>query len=154
MLIRPITYTDFNDEEVTETFYFNISKSEIVDLEVGYEDGLENFVRRIVRTDDKKALLGEFKKIILLSYGERSSDGKRFVKSAELRESFSQTAAYDALFMELITDEDKLVTFIKAVLPKDMSAELEKMVSSQTIELPDLPPSPFPKPFPGPEPTP
>ena len=153
MLKRSITYTDFNDEEVTETFYFNITKSELVDLEVGHEDGLENFVMRIVKTEDKKALIGEFKRIILLSYGERSADGKRFVKNQELRDAFEQSAAYDALFIELLSSEDALVAFIQGVLPKDLVAGMDTSANppaTQTVELPDSPPSPFPKPSPGP----
>lgn len=122
MLVRPITYTDFNDNEVTETFHFHISKNEIVDLEVEHNEGMEEFIKRIVEADDKKALLGEFKRIILLAYGEKSEDGKRFIKSDELSHAFSQTAAFDTLFIEMFTSEDAAVNFIQGALPADISA--------------------------------
>ncbi len=127
MLKRDITYLDFNDEEVTDTFYFNITKSEIVELEVEHKEGLDATIKKIIETKDNKSLIAEFKRIILLSYGEKSADGKRFDKTDEMRKGFSQTAAYDALFMELATQDEAAATFIKGVLPNDMSVELDKM---------------------------
>ncbi len=127
MLKRDITYLDFNDEEVTDTFYFNITKSEIIELEVEYKEGLDATIKRIIETKDNKSLIAEFKRLILLAYGEKSADGKRFIKSDESREAFSQTGAYDSLFMELATQDDKAAEFIKGVLPKDISAEIDKM---------------------------
>lgn len=126
MLIRPITYENFDGETVTETFHFNLSKSEIIELQVSYKDGLEAALARIVRTSDKKQLVEEFKRIVLLSYGERSDDGKRFIKSDELREAFSQTAAYDTLFVELATDDTAAAEFIKGIIPKDFAKEVDK----------------------------
>ncbi len=126
MLKRDITYRDFNDEEVTDTFYFNITKSEIIELEVEHQEGLEGMIKRIIETKDNKSLISQFKRIVLLSYGEKSADGKRFIKSEESREAFSQTAAFDALFIELATEDEKAASFITGVLPKDMSAEIDK----------------------------
>lgn len=120
MLKRDIKYTDFDGNEVTETFYFNITKSEAVELEVGHKGGMEEFLKRIVQTQDHASMISEFKRIILLSYGVKSEDGKRFIKSDEMREEFSQTAAFDALFIELASNEDAAATFIKGVLPADL----------------------------------
>ncbi|MET0786302.1 MAG: hypothetical protein ABWY25_06310 [Paenisporosarcina sp.] len=127
MLKRDITYEDFDGEKVTETFYFNLTRSEIIELEVGYKGGLQEALQRIVKADDKKTLIAEFKKIVLLAYGVKSDDGKRFIKNDELREEFSQTAAYDALFMELATSDDAAATFIRGVVPKDFAKEVEKI---------------------------
>jgi hypothetical protein len=135
MLKRDISYEDFDGEKVTGTFYFNLSKSEIIELEVGYKEGLQETLTRIVKTNDRKRLIEEFKKIILLSYGERSEDGKRFVKNDELREAFSQTAAYDALFIELATDDEAAAVFIRGVIPKDFAQEIDK---AEVLNLPAL----------------
>jgi hypothetical protein len=135
MLKRDISYEDFDGEKVTSTFYFNLSKSEIIELEVGYKEGLQETLTRIVKTNDRKRLIEEFKKIILLSYGERSEDGKRFVKNDELREAFSQTAAYDALFIELATDDEAAAVFIRGVIPKDFAQEIDK---AEVLNLPAL----------------
>ena len=126
MLKRDITYEDFDGEKTTETFYFNLTKSEIVELEVAYDGGLQAALLRIVKTNDRKNLVAEFKKIILLSYGQKSEDGKRFIKSDELREGFSQTAAFDALFIELATNDDAAATFLKGIVPKEFSQEMDK----------------------------
>lgn len=135
MLKRDITYEDFDGEQVTETFYFNLTKSEIIELEVSYKEGLQAALLRIVKAQDNKTLIAEFKKIVLLAYGERSEDGKRFIKNDEIREAFSQTAAYDALFMELATSDDAAATFIKGVVPKDFAKEIEK---TQDVPLPPV----------------
>jgi hypothetical protein len=135
MLKRDITYENFDGEKVTETFYFNLTKSEIVELEVGYDEGLQEVLQRIIKTENRKRLIEEFKRIILLSYGERSEDGKRFVKNDQLREGFAQTAAYDALFIELATNEESAAVFIKGIIPKDFAQEVEK---AEVVKLPAL----------------
>ena len=144
MLKREITYENFNGAKETDTFYFNLTRTEIVELEVSYESGLEASIQRIIDSKDVKALITEFKRIVLLAYGVRSEDGKRFVKSDKLREEFSQTAAYDALFMELATDENAAVVFIKGILPADMSKELDKAELGKNVQqsfsIPPVPP--------------
>lgn len=141
MLKREITYEDFDGQTVTETFYFNLTKTEIVQLEVDYEGGLETTLRRIITTEDVKALMREFKRIVLLAYGVRSEDGKRFVKNDELREAFTQTAAYDALFIELATSDEAAAKFIKGIIPKDLAAEIVTQ-PTMDVQLPGMPPPP------------
>jgi hypothetical protein len=127
MLKRNITYKDFNGETVTDIFYFNLGKAEIVEMEVSGEGGsFGDFLRNIVKTEDRKGLVVEFKKLILMSYGEKSQDGKHFEKDEIIRKRFSQTAAFDALFMELISSDDAAAIFVQGILPSDMSAELDK----------------------------
>lgn len=126
MLKRPITYTDFDDNVVTEDFYFNLTKSEMIELIVEKDEGLDEWLKRIVAMEDRRELISEFKRIILLTYGVKSPDGKRFVKSDELRSEFAQTPAYDALFMELATNENAAADFINGVMPKDLREEAAK----------------------------
>jgi len=147
MLKRDITYEDFNGETVTETFYFNLTKTEIIQLQFGYEGGLEAAIRKIIESEDGKQLIDEFQKIVLASYGVKSEDGKRFIKTEELREEFKQTAAYDQLFMDLATNEDAAADFIKGVVPKDLTEELQRLAAAPTppatVDVP-LPPPPRP----------
>lgn len=138
MLKRDITYEDFNGNTVTETFYFNMTKTEVIELEVSYEGGLEGILKKIIETEDRKGLIEEFKKIVLLSYGMKSPDGKRFIKNDELREEFSQSAAFDVLFIELATDDDAAAIFVKGILPGDLSKEVAK---AEVVELPKDPPA-------------
>ena len=121
MLKRDIKYTNFDDEEVVETFYFNLTKTELLELEVSDKDGFAAMMERIVKTVNKQKLVEEFKKLILLAYGERSEDGKRFIKNDEVREAFSQTAAFDQLFFELATDAELGAAFVVGIVPADIS---------------------------------
>src|SRR5688500_15565617 len=102
MLKRDITYKDLDDQEVTDTFYFNMTKTELLEMDLGKgEGGMDAWLRKIIDTRDNAGLFGEFKRIILAAYGERSPDGKRFIKSDEAREAFAQSMACDALVFEM-----------------------------------------------------
>ena len=129
MLKKTITYTDFNGDEVSEDFFFHLSKAELVELELSYKGGLQEAIKRIVAAEDGKAIIGEFKKIILGSYGQRSDDGRRFIKNQTLRDEFESTEAYSTLFMELVTDADKAAEFVRGVIPKDLVEETAKVVA-------------------------
>lgn len=130
MLKRTIKYTNFNDEEVEEVFYFNISKPELIEMEVEYDGGLTGFIKRIVESNSGRDIIMQFKEFILRSYGQRSDDGKRFIKNDQLREEFSQSAAYHVLFMELATSAEKAAEFLMGTLPKDMQGDLEKAIAA------------------------
>lgn len=122
MLKRSISYEDFNGNSVSEVFYFNITKSELIELELSYEGGFQEALQNIIDAQDHRRLVEEFKKIILFAYGIKSDDGKSFVKNDDLRTAFSQTAAYNALFLELATEADKAATFINAIMPRDIQS--------------------------------
>lgn len=139
MLKRNITYEDFDGNSVTETFYFNISKPELVELEVEKKGGFSDWIQAIIKAEDNKTVVEQFKRIVLLAYGVKSEDGKRFIKNDQLREEFSQTNAYNELFMELATQEDAAVRFLTGVLPKDMAEEIQK--SSDPKALATTPPA-------------
>ena len=117
MLIKNITYTDYDGNERNETFYFNLSKAELMELEMSIDGGWAERIQQIVNAKDVPTLSKIFKDLILRSYGEKSPDGKRFVKSAALSEAFTQTEAYSELFMELITDPDAASDFMNGILP-------------------------------------
>lgn len=137
MLKRDITYENFDGEKVTEVFRFNLTKTELFELKVDFDDGseggLEKLIEQIQKTEDLKSMVDIFKRIILLSYGELTEDGKRFVKSDEIREAFTHTAAYDELFMELATSDDAASKFIIGIVPKEFAEELK---NSQELKLP------------------
>lgn len=120
MLKKTIKYTDYNDVEREEDFYFNLTKSEIMEMQLTTEGGLAERIQKIAKTVDVPSLTKLFKGIILKSYGEKSDDGKRFIKSEELSEAFSQTEAYDVLFMELMSDDEAASNFILGVAPKEI----------------------------------
>lgn len=121
MLKKTITYSDYNGTERTEDFYFNLSKAEIMEMEMGTTGGLAEMIQRIVAAQDAPSIIKIFKDLVLKAYGEKSADGKRFIKSEELATAFSQTEAYSILFMELATDADAAAKFVNGIVPADVA---------------------------------
>ena len=121
MLVKHIKYVDFDDNERSEDFYFNLTKAEVAEMEMSTEGGLAKMLEKIVAEQDSRRIIEIFKDLILRSYGEKSPDGKRFTKNKEIGESFSNTEAYSELFMLLATDAEKASDFINGILPKSMN---------------------------------
>lgn len=117
MLKKTITYTDYNGTERTEDFYFNLTKAELMEMQLSKNGGLDVSIRKIVDSQDAPGIIKIFKDLILKAYGEKSDDGKRFMKSKEISDAFSQTEAYSQLFMELATDADAASKFINGIVP-------------------------------------
>ena len=121
MLKKTITYNDYNGTERTEDFYFNLSQAEVMEMELSTEGGLAEMIKRVVASKDAPSIIKIFKDLILKAYGEKSADGKRFMKSEEIATAFSQTEAYSILFTELATDDKAAAAFVNGIVPKDMS---------------------------------
>ena len=117
MLKKTITYTNYNGVECTEDFYFNLTKAEIMEMELSTSGGLAEMIQKIVAAQDAPAIIKIFKELVLKAYGEKSPDGKRFIKSEEISKAFSQTEAYSILFMELATDADAASAFVNGIVP-------------------------------------
>lgn len=117
MLKKTITYTDYNGVERTEDFYFNLTKAELMEMEIGTTGGMADMIKRIIDAKDAPAIIKIFKELVLKAYGEKSADGKRFVKSEEISNGFAQTEAYSQLFMELATDADAAAAFVNGIIP-------------------------------------
>ena len=117
MLKKTITYTDYNGVERKEDFYFNLTKAELMEMEMSTKGGLAEMIQRVVDSKDVPEIIKIFKELVLKAYGENSPDGKRFIKSKALSEEFSQTEAYSILFMELATDADEATKFIQGIVP-------------------------------------
>lgn len=121
MLKKTITYTDYNGNERTEDFYFNLTKAEVIEMELGVTGGLTEMIKKVNETQDMPSIVKIFKDLVLKAYGEKSTDGKRFVKSDEIATAFSQTEAYSNLFMELATDSDAAAEFVNGIMPANVS---------------------------------
>lgn len=117
MLKKTITYTDYNGNERKEDFYFNLSKAEAIEMQLSTTGGLSQMIENIIAAQDTPALIKIFKELVLKSYGKKSDDGRRFIKSPEIAEEFSQTEAYSILFMELATDDVAAAEFVKGITP-------------------------------------
>lgn len=119
MLKKTITYTDYNGNERTEDFYFNLTKAECTEMEMSVNGGVTAMIEKIIAAQEQPKLVSVFKEFILKAYGEKSLDGKRFMKSDEIRTAFAETEAYSILFMELATDSNKAAEFFNGVIPKE-----------------------------------
>lgn len=124
MLKKTITYTDYNGNERKEDFFFNLTKAEIMEMEMSTTGGLSEMLQKIVATQDMPALIKAFKELVLKAYGEKSADGKRFIKNHALTEAFSQTEAYSILFMELATNADAAAKFVNGIIPAELAKQL------------------------------
>lgn len=118
MLKKTITYVDFDENERTEDFYFNLSKAEIAEMELSVHGGMSGLLRKLVSEKDNKRIVEIFKNLVLTAYGEKSPDGRRFMKSEEISKAFSETEAYSILFMEVASDADAAATFVNGIIPK------------------------------------
>jgi len=118
MLKKTIKYTDFDGNERTEDFYFNLTKAEVLEMEMGVLGGLAQFLQKIVAEQDNTKIIEHFKSLILKAYGVKSPDGKRFMKNQEYTDAFVQTEAYSDLFMELATNADAAAAFVNGIVPQ------------------------------------
>lgn len=133
MFKKRIKYVDYNGNQREEDFYFNLTRTELTEMEFSSVGGLQNYIKKIIDAQSGQEIIAVMKDLIFKSYGEKSLDGKYFNKSKELSEAFSHTEAYNILFMELATDDKAAAEFVNGIIPKDLDAE--KQVSANlTVE--------------------
>ncbi len=118
MLKKTITYTDYNGVERTEDFYFNLTKAELMEMELETEGGLAQQIKKIVDAKEVPEIVKLFKRLILRSYGVKSADGKRFIKNADVVKEFEETEAYSVLFTELAMNADEASKFVNGIIPQ------------------------------------
>lgn len=123
MLKKTVTYTDYNNVERTEDFYFNLNKAEIMEMEMMTKGGMAEMIQKIVAAQDAPAIIKIFKDLVLQAYGVKSPDGKRFIKNDEVRDEFVQSEAYSIIFMELATNADEAAKFVNGIIPADLAKQ-------------------------------
>lgn len=121
MLKKLIKYTDYDGRERSENFYFYLNKAELMEMELGVDGGMQQMIQLIIDKQDIPRIMEAFKRIILKAYGEKSPDGRRFIKSKELSDAFSQTEAYSNLYIELVTDANAAAAFINGIVPEEIA---------------------------------
>ena len=126
MYAKTITYTDYNGNERTETFYFNLSKAEIIDLEWRTPGGLENHFKQMMQRLNGQELADTFKMLIQKSYGVKDAEGRRFIKNQEVLNNFIETEAYSELYIQLATDDKAAAEFVNGIFPKDVVEAAKK----------------------------
>ena len=127
MIKKTIAYTDYNGVERKEDFYFNLTKAEVMELEMSTKGGLAEMIQRIVAAQDQPAIIKIFKELIIKAYGVKSPDGKKFIKNQEVVDDFVQTEAFSELFMELATDADAAAKFVNGIVPANLAEQAKQM---------------------------
>lgn len=128
MFKKQITYTDYNDVERTETFLFNISRAELLEMASGKLRDVGKLLSDIANQRDTTVLVTMFEELIRVSYGKKSEDGKRFIKSQEIYEAFLQSEAYSELLVDLTLDADEAIAFVNGIIPTKFLAELNSRI--------------------------
>ena len=134
MLAKTIKYTDFNDVERTETFYFNLSEAELAEWEYSVKGTLTEYINHIQETIDIPSLIALYKELIDRSYGIKDADGRRFRKSPDILQDFKDTNAYSELYMELATDQKAGGDFISGIVSNKLKALLDEGVKNGQID--------------------
>jgi hypothetical protein len=116
MLKKVVKYVDFDGMERSETLYFNLTEPEVVRLDVQFEGGLEQYINNLDEKVNPEDILSLFEKVIQASYGEKSDDGRHFIKDTVQADLFNQSAAYSALFVELVQNADQAAAFFNALI--------------------------------------
>lgn len=150
MIKQTIKYDDYNGEEQNEEFYFNLTKLEIMEMELKFEGGLEGHIKKLMETENGVDAYYLFKDLVLSSYGKKSDDGKRFIKSEEFRTDFESSPALGELIFGFMSEATSAATFVTGLLPSKMVAEVEAEAKKQAeatkpatdtpVELPTAPP--------------
>ncbi len=129
------TYTDYDDNQRTEDFYFNYSEAELADLQFSVSGGLAGMIDKIIKTNDMPKLVELFRELIQKAYGEKSNDGRRFMKSPELTKDFTETVAYSQIYMRLATDSKAAQEFINKVVPKSMKDKMQQANQQNVVPM-------------------
>ena len=128
MYVKEIEYTDFNGVTRKEKFYFNLTKAEVLDMELGKTGGLTEYIHKILEAQDTPSIMSLFRTLLLKSYGVKSDDGRRFIKNDQVRADFEQTQAFSDLYMLLALDDNEASKFVNAIVPADMKVSDEQKV--------------------------
>lgn len=132
MLKKTISYTDYDGNQRTEDFHFNLSMAELTEMQMSVEGGMRGYIQRIMAANDQTALMKLFKDVLLLTYGKKSDDGRLFLKNDAIRAEFEASPAFSAIYMELMSDAQKAANFINGLMPADLRNQNPAMEMAAT----------------------
>lgn len=138
MLKKTIEYVDFDGNKRKEDHYFNLTEAEIIEwLSTNAEYTLDKLLKNMAKKMNVKGILEATRDLIYKAYGEKSVDGRRFIKTPEVKANFMETNAYSVLFMELATDGKKAAEFFNAIIPKDLASSVDKILKDHPGATPE-----------------
>ena len=138
MLKKTITFTDYNGQTRTEDHYFNLNKAEVIEWLVTTGDyTIDSVFEQMSKKMNARGIMEAFRDLIYRAYGEKSLDGRRFIKTPEVKANFMETEAYSVLFTELVTDDKAAADFFNGIIPKDLGAEVERIMAAHPNATPE-----------------
>ena len=137
MIKKTVTYTDYNGIERKEDHYFNLSEAELVDMQMNEAGGLGELIQKVTDARDDVKIYNIFKDLVYLAYGKKSADGKRFIKSKEVKDEFLESEAYSVIFMELMQNEEAAAAFVNGIIPQKLLAEAKAQKAGLAVVQPD-----------------
>lgn len=137
MIKKTITYTDYNGIERTEDCYFHLTEAELLDMQMSESGGLGELIQKVTNARDDMVTYNIFKDLFYKAYGEKSPDGKRFIKTKEVKDAFMQTEAASIIFMSLLQDEKEAAAFVNGIIPKKLLEEAAKAKKGNLAVLPE-----------------
>ena len=133
MIKQDITYTNFEGEQETETLYFHLNKVELMEMQVSEKRGLAQYITDIQKAENNKEIFRLFKEIVLRAYGERSEDGKKFIKNERLREEFEGSLAYEELMVKIVTEAVFASKFVNGIMPAGMADQIAARMGQDSL---------------------
>lgn len=138
MLKKTITFTDYNGQTRTEDHYFNLNKAEVIEwLTTTGDYTIDEVLTQMSKKMNARGIMETFRDLIYRAYGEKSLDGRRFIKTPEVKANFMETEAYSVLFTELVTDAKAAADFFNAIIPPDLGKEVEKIMNAHPNATPE-----------------
>lgn len=131
MFKKNISYVDYDGNKRNDEFYFNLNKAELMTLEFSYKGGIAGALQQSLRDHDMKTVMDIVTTMIKMSYGAKSADGRKFVKSPSVLEDFEFSEAYPTLLMDLVTNEGELDKFMTGIMPADLQADVRAQIAKQ-----------------------
>lgn len=131
MIAKTVRYMGFDGKEVEEVVRLNLTKAEIMNLNMKYSDygGVEGYYRMLITNMKEgdptwKPIVSFLQTIILSAYGVKTESGK-FVKKMNgypLADEFESSEAYAALLMPLLTEEGfkEIDPLLRGIFPADI----------------------------------
>lgn len=138
MLKKTFTFKDLDGNEVSETYYFSVNTAELAEMALTHDGDIVQALQAIVASGDGKAIIAKFKDFIAMSVGERSSDGRSFIKNDAIRERFMGTEAYGQLFLELVTNAESGAEFIRGIMPADLAKRVAEIEATNAVKTVDV----------------
>jgi hypothetical protein len=137
MIKKTYTFTDYNGNERTEDYYFDLRQDELVKLEYSTKGGLSKKIETLIGTQDIPEIIKVFDEIIIASYGVKSPDGREFIKDEAITKAFMQTKGYEKLFMDFVTKEGFAADFFNNLIPTEGITQVvnEKKEESNIVEM-------------------